>query len=283
MKVYPFKIPKKPRENIVLQLDKGNRFYDKLHQHEEIQLSYIFSGKGKLVVGNSISTFSPHEFIAVGSNVPHLFLSPLGSVNARMLSIFFTRESFGETFFDNQEMKTLQPFWKRLPNGFKVKDKDFFIKKLLVELKNEDKFQLFVKLMELLKFVTETKTTPIIQGPYAVKVTKDQGQRLQLVFDYAMQNFQSEIYLEDAARKIHMSKNAFCRFFKQRTNKTFFEFLAEIRIQHACQLMAENPETPISEIAFQSGYNTISNFNRQFRETTKMNPRAYRAKFAKII
>ena len=91
-----------------------------------------------------------------------------------------------------------------------------------------------------------------------------------------MQNFNSEIKLEQVAQKVHMSKNAFCRFFKQHTNKTFFQFLAEIRIQHACELLKERQESTILEIASQSGYNTISNFNRQFKEVKGINPRSYR-------
>jgi AraC-like DNA-binding protein/quercetin dioxygenase-like cupin family protein len=279
MKVYPFKIPKKPKENIIFQIDKGNRFYDKLHQHEEIQLSYIISGKGKLVVGNSVTTFSPNDFIAIGANVPHLFLSPSDAMNAHMVSIFFTKASFGETFFDNQELLTLLPLWSRLPFGFKVRDKKFFIKELFYGLNNANKFQLFIKLLELLHYLSSADYITIIQSPYTVKINKNQGQRLQLVFDYAMQHFQSEIRLDDVAQRIYLSKNAFCRFFKQRTNKTFFQFLAEIRIQHACELIDENPEAPISEIAIESGYQTISNFNRQFGEITKMNPSEYRRKF----
>lgn len=276
MKALPFKIPKKPKENIILQVDKGPSFYDKLHQHGEIQLSYILSGKGKLVVGNSVSTFNAGDFIAIGSNLPHLFLSHLDSGPAHMLSIFFTQNSFGETFFENQEMQGLKPVIDCFPFGFKFQEKEAFIKNLFLELKNEDKFQLFIKLLELLNYLKRVKKVPLIGNAYAFKVNKDQGQRLQVVFDYVMQNFHTDVTLEHIAKKVHMSKNAFCRFFKQRTNKTFFQFLAEIRIQHACQLLQEQPDTSVLEIANLSGYHTISNFNRQFREIKEMSPSNYR-------
>ena len=283
MKVYPFKIPKKPKENIVLQVDRGPSFYDKLHQHEEIQLSLVVLGKGKLVVGNSVTTFETGEFIAIGSNLPHLFLSSKDAPQSHMVSLFFTKESFGTTFFDNPELQDLHPFWGRLPYGFKYLDKNQFIRKLFFELRNENKFQLFMGLMELLLHLVEIEYEPIVQTPYTIKISKNQGERLQLAIDHALQNFQSEIKLDDVASKIHMGTNSFCRFFKQRTNKTFFEFLAEVRIQHACELMDKNQETPISEIAVQSGYNTISNFNRQFLQITKMNPTQYRSRFEKDI
>lgn len=283
MKVYPFKIPKKPKENIILQIDKALRFYDKLHQHEEIQLSYVLAGKGKLVVGNSISTFKSGDFIAIGSNVPHLFLSPLDSGESHMVSIFFTKNSFGDTFFENQEMQYILPIWQHLPFGFKVGEKTSVIKNLFSELKNENKFQLFIKLLELLEHLTQVPKTPMIESPYTFKINGYQGERLQVIFDYVMQNFKTEIQLKHIAEKIHMSKNAFCRFFKQRTNKTFFQFLAEIRIQHACELLREQPEASILDISSQCGYNTLSNFNRQFKVIKQMNPSDYRNQLSHTV
>lgn len=283
MKVYPFKIPKKPKENIVLQIDRASRFYNKLHQHEEIQLSYLLAGKGKLVVGNSITFYKPGDFIAIGSNLPHLFLSSPDSSESHMISIFFTKKCFGDTFFENQEMLILAPVWEYLTFGFKVYEAEPVIRGLFLELKNENKFDLFIGLLKLLKHLSQVKMVPLIDSPYTFKINKHQGERLQVVFDYVMQNFQTEIKLEHVADQIHMSKNAFCRFFKQRTNKTFFQFLAEIRIQHACELIREEPEASILEIANQSGYNTLSNFNRQFKSIKQINPSGYRNRFGRTV
>ncbi|MEO0572013.1 MAG: AraC family transcriptional regulator [Bacteroidota bacterium] len=283
MKVYPFKIPKKPKENIILQIDRASCFYDKLHQHEEIQLSYLLSGRGKLVVGNTISAFESGDFIAIGSNLPHLFLSSKDGEDCHMISIFFTKSSFGDAFFENQEMRDLLPLWELLPFGFKVNEEISVIKDLFLELRNNNKFQLFVKLLGLLHYLTRVRKIPIIECPYSFRINKHQGERLQVVFDHVMQNFQSEIKLEHIAEKIHMSKNAFCRFFKQRTNKTFFQFVAEIRIQHACELIREQPEASILEIATQAGYNTLSNFNRQFKAINRMNPTNYRNKLGRTV
>lgn len=283
MKVYPFKIPKRPNENIILQIDRSPQFYDKLHSHEEIQLSYIVQGKGKLIVGNEVTTFESGDFVAIGSNVPHLFLSQIASNHSHMISIFFTMDSFGTVFFQNQEMEVLKPLFQKLPYGFKSWDDKDFIKDLFLELKNENKFELFLGLLKLLSYLSKKETTQILQEPHTFRISKNQGQRLQIVFDDVMQHFQNEISLKEISDKVHMSKNAFCRFFKERTNKTFFQFLAEIRIQHACELLRESPETSIAEIATLSGYNTISNFNRQFKNIKNVSPRTFRNQLTKII
>jgi len=276
MKALPFKIPKKPHENVVLQIDKGQRFYDKLHQHEEIQLSYVIHGKGKLLVGNSVTAFGTGDFIALDANLPHVFLSEAGNSMSHMRSIFFTKESFGPNFFKNQEMQILEPFWESLSSGFKVVKDTEGIRTIFLELGNEDKFHLFIKLLQLLHYLTKVKGSSILEKGHTIKISKNQGQRLQVVFDYVMQNFQNEIQLNDVAEKIHMTKNAFCRFFKQRTNKTFFQFLAEIRIHHATLLLKEQPELSIAEIASLSGYPSISNFNHQFKVMVESSPNTYR-------
>ena len=58
MKVYPFKIPKPVDEHLIVQIDKEPIFYNRLHQHEEIQISFIKKGSGSLIVGDSINTYN---------------------------------------------------------------------------------------------------------------------------------------------------------------------------------------------------------------------------------
>jgi len=101
MKVYPFKIPKPLHDSLVYQVDYGDVFYNKLHQHEDIQLSFIVEGEGTLVVGNSIHPFKKNDIIVIGSNLPHVFKSQLNKgKKSHMLTLFFDKNSFGNDFFD---------------------------------------------------------------------------------------------------------------------------------------------------------------------------------------
>ncbi|WP_462279201.1 helix-turn-helix domain-containing protein [Ferruginibacter sp.] len=72
-----------------------------------------------------------------------------------------------------------------------------------------------------------------------------------------------------------MNPNAFCRFFKSRTQKSLTQFINEIRIGHACKLL-NNRDIPITKIASDSGFNNVSNFNRFFKLVKKTSPRQYR-------
>ena len=96
------------------------------------------------------------------------------------------------------------------------------------------------------------------------------------VMDYTMQNQHKKISLDSIAEVSAMTKNAFCKYFKKRTNKTYFRFLNELRIENACKLLLSEETLSIPEIADKSGFNNISNFNRQFKSIKQMSPSAYR-------
>ena len=272
MQVYPFKIPKKPTENIVLQIDRSVLFYDKLHQHEEIQISHVISGKGKLFVGYTITHYEAGDTIAIGSNLPHLFQSQKSEQESHMISLFFLKNSFGDTFFELPEMKELHPFFEAVQFGFSIKHQSYDLSKNFENFSPENKLTLFLQLIELLRLINGQQKTILNDLIYNKDLTKNHGSRLQLVYEYVINNFQEEITLKKVADLVHLSPNAFCRFFKQRSNKSFFTFLKEIRIAHACQLLRDSDELPISEIAAQCGFTTKSNFKKHFKTVKGCSP-----------
>ncbi len=109
MKVLPFKIPKPEKEALVYQEDHEIIFYDKLHQHEEIQISYIMEGSGSLIVGDSINEYQPHDILIIGENIPHVFRSDAEAhPNSIMYTLFFTKKSFGKEFFNLTDLSGIE-------------------------------------------------------------------------------------------------------------------------------------------------------------------------------
>ena len=275
MKVYPFTIPKKPDENIIVQVDKGQHFYDRLHQHDEIQLSFIKSGQGKLIVGNKVTTFRMYDFVGLGANLPHLFQSTIGETNAHMISLFFSKDCFGEDFFSSNEMNILRPSFDMLQMGVKL-NHNKEIENIFETITQKNEFEVFLALLKVLKILSFSENEVLNEPGLVHKLTSSQGQRLQEVIDFTLRNFQHPLTLEEVAEKAHMSRNSFCRFFKQRTNKTYFQFLTEVRIHHSCQMLVQQLDLAIAEIAMLCGYQTISNFNRHFKEIVGVNPKSFR-------
>lgn len=276
MKVLPFKIPKPHQDAFFFQIDDDLIFYDKLHQHEEIQLSYIVEGEGKLIVGDTVNYYGQDDVLVIGSDIPHVFKSDFNSSKSRMLTLFFTKISFGNDFFELEELKELQQFFKRSKHGFKVISEERQLKTLFLELEKSSKLNQFLILFQLLKIASNADYMSLSSFIYDKKYSDNEGKRMRDVFEYTINHFDKEISLNAISEVGNMTKNAFCKYFKKRTNKTYGQFLNELRIEHACKLLQNNNEHSIAEIAEASGFSNISNFNRQFKSALGMTPLVYR-------
>jgi len=71
-----------------------------------------------------------------------------------------------------------------------------------------------------------------------------------------------------------MNPSAFSRYFKRVNRKTLSKYINEIRIGYACKKLKEGDLT-ITQICYESGYNSLSNFNKQFKNITGKTPSEY--------
>jgi AraC-like DNA-binding protein len=277
MKIFPFKIPKPLNDALVFQTDSGDMFYNKLHQHEEIQLSYIVEGGGALIVGDKVNYYEKGDIVVIGSNLPHVFKSNLNYGKAsKMLTLFFAKDSFGVDFFKLEELQELAPFFKRAIHGFKLTSSKKYVATLFNKLENASKLSRFLILLELLKKISKCNYKSLSSFIYEKKYTENEGKRMQDVFEYTITHFEHDISLDTISEIANMTKNAFCKYFKKRTNKTFFRFLNELRIEHSCKLLTDKKDLTIAEVAYNSGFKNISNFNRQFLTIKKIKPKEFR-------
>ncbi|MFT0716148.1 AraC family transcriptional regulator [Flagellimonas lutimaris] len=280
MKVLPFKIPKPKDEALVYQVDREQVFYDQLHQHAEIQISYIAKGSGSLIVGDSISDYKEGDILVIGGFVPHAFKSDiLASPQSVMYTLFFDTNSFGKDFFRITDLSSTKEFFKKSELGMRVISNTETIVNEFNKLKTQNKVEQIATLLIIISHIMHSETEPLSSFVYRKSFSDDEGKRMNDVFKYAMEKYHDPINLDEVANVANMSKNAFCRYFKKRTNKTFFQFLIEIRIEHACKLILSNPELAISMISDQCGFNNIANFNRKFKELKGCSPTKFRAQF----
>lgn len=276
MKVLPFKIPKPVERTMIVQEDKAKIFYNQLHQHAEVQLSYIVQGHGKLIVANSVHTFKTGDIYVIGSNTPHLFQSIPDVEHSHMITLFVTPNNLGSDFFEIPEMEEVKRFFELAAVGLQVLSKKKSIRKAMVKLPPAKKLDVFVQFLRIIQKINGAEVRELSAFVPSKKIISNtEGRRLQLVFDYAINRFDKKITLHQVAALVHMTTPAFCRFFKQRTNKTFFEFLIELRLEHACQLLLKEEKLSIAEISEASGFNSISNFNRKFKKIKTVSPSRY--------
>lgn len=277
MKVLPFKIPKPKNEALIYQEDRERIFYGQLHQHQEIQISLVVKGSGSFVVADTINEYQEGDILVIGEYVPHVFKSDSDkSDESIMCSLFFKKDSFGKHFFELTDMAETKEFFKGSEYGLKVLSKKQKITKQFNKLSHQNKIERVATLLKILNLISTAESTPLSSFVYKKRYTDDEGKRMNDVFEYAMEKFYEPITLEEIADKAHMNKNSFCRYFKKRTNKTFFQFLIEIRIENACKLITSSPDLSIAMISEQCGFGTIANFNRKFKEIKGLTPTDYR-------
>jgi AraC-like DNA-binding protein len=87
------------------------------------------------------------------------------------------------------------------------------------------------------------------------------------------------ISLTEIASLSCLSITSFCRYFKMMTNKTYTDFLTEIRVSYACKLLIENKSLTVESVGNETGFNNASNFFRQFKKMVGITPKAYRKKY----
>lgn len=282
MKVLPFRIPKPENEFVRHQVDDVVHFYDKLHQHPEVQLTVIVKGEGSLVVGDYIGPFQAGEIYLLGSNAPHVFRNTdhyyQGSAthHAYSESLFYDPKLARNQLDPIHEFAGLCPLLDELDGCYRISDPYNYIRERILSLGNTSGILRIIKSLEILVRLSEEKVLHRLNAMDNVKhYSEREGKRMENVMKFVMDQCQRPISLNEVAEVAHMNKEAFCRFFKERTRKTFTEFLCEVRITRACHLLADK-NASISQIALDSGFNNLSYFNRVFKEIKQLTPRAYR-------
>ena len=282
MKALPFKIPKAEQSSIHLQTDKEMYFYDTLHQHPEVQLTYIEASSGTLIHGNYLGQFKEGDVYLIGSNVPHVFRNDdvyyeqkqEGAAIAK--SLFFNWKSFGSAFIQLPETEAITKFLEIASRGIKVTgETKVQVKEALLSSFESDGITRLTLLFSILDMLRCSKEITFLTAQSSVKrVNEMEGKRLNDIFQFTMANYQRSIRLDEVANLANMTTSAFCRYFKQHTRKTFLDFLNEYRISQACRLLMEEDKS-VAQVCYESGFSNLSNFNRKFKSIMKKTPRQF--------
>ncbi len=281
MKIIPFKVSKSINETIVIQRDYGVDFYNHLHQHSEIQITLILKGEGTFIIGDSIGEFQPLDLFIVGKKLPHVFKkdTPLGkNSSCEMISIYFSPNAFGSNFFELPEMIHLIPILNDSMRGIKMNNVDKSILRKIKQIEFLNNFQKFICFLNIMSDLSTIENDRSILSSLTVnkQYSEEEELRMDEIIQFTLKEFNRNIPLEEVASLANMTPNAFCRYFKQRTSKTFVYFLTELRIGNACKLLSKKNELNIMDICYKSGFNNLANFNRKFKDIKGMTPSKYR-------
>ncbi len=250
------------------------------HYHPEFELTYIVSGRGIRYVGNGFEYFEEDDLVLLGPNLPHCWKNT-GKQQGKSgaIVVHFNNDLLG----NNREFKAITDLLAKAQHG--IKYLPAFSTHIKQKLLTMIELPSFERLMALLSILHElaTKGNGQLLNTNAVdaSVRNYDSQRINTVYQFVRNNYKEKVTLAQIASEVHMSEEAFSRFFSKLMNKPFFTFLNEYRINAACQMLIETTQ-PVSEVAMASGFETLPFFYRQFNKFKKLSPKKFRDNFKRL-
>jgi len=279
-----------PPSQIFVVKDLEDKHFDPIwHAHSEYQLFVVLEGTGTRFIGDSIKSFRPGELILTGPHLPHVWRSDetyfdRNSADITRGIVIYLNENFlGDHILEKEEMLGLKKLFVKSMRGLEFYGaKKLQVIEMMKELVGLQGIPSVIHLLHILEILAVTKEYHYISSKaYDEGIDQHETDRLNKVYEYAFKNFRKKVLLDDLAELLHMTPTSFSRYFAMKNNKPFSRFIAEIRIKHACKMLTETDES-IAQICYDCGFNTLSNFNRQFKEIMLKKPMQYKKEFMSI-
>jgi AraC-like DNA-binding protein len=267
---------------------KAPHFDANWHFHPEYQLFIVLKGTGTRFIGDHVQAFKAGDLVLTGPNLPHLWRSDLEYFEGNKklwtegIVIYFSADFFGSEWLQKIEMYPLRQLLLKAERGMDITGKTAEkLKRMMVQLLTKKDFDSLLHLLNILQVLAETDEYRLLANErYSNSLKESDTERMNRVHAYVMKNFREKITLDEVAALANMTPSSFSRYFKTHANKTFSEFLTGIRIGYSCKLLIDK-KMNIRQACYDSGFNTLSNFNRQFKAFTQYTPLAYRNKFVR--
>ncbi|GAA4238735.1 AraC family transcriptional regulator [Postechiella marina] len=252
------------------------------HYHAQYELIYITKSTGIRFVGDSVSHFEPGDLVLVGPNLPHLWRNDSSyykekeSSNVLTFVTKFDKNFLGEDTFKIPVFHEINKLLDASKYGVSFsKEVSSSLHNELIRMANVTPTEQRIKFLNILHRLSLTTNKTLLSSSDMRQITIENNQRIDDVLKFISDNYTSYITLNDVAEVACMTTNSFCRFFKRMTNKSFTEFLNEVRIRNASRLLIQDNLT-ISEVCYSVGFNTPTNFNKRFKQIMGCTPKSFR-------
>lgn len=268
---------------IIRKFDKS-AFEAPYHFHEEYELTYILHGSGKRYVGSHMENFSTGDLVLLGANLPHcwkLDTDEARNEEASAIVIQFNANFLGDDFFNKDELQGIKKLLQKSGSGisFNAETRNSINRSMEYLAEEKGNFKMLIGLLEMLQqLALSTEYTLLDQQGNIAEKSRAEQERINPVFAYLVDNFRGQVSLDEASGIAHMTPNAFCKYFKKITRKTFMETVIDYRLNYATQQLVQT-DKPISEISFESGFGDVSHFYKMFKHKMHQSPLNYRKNF----
>lgn len=275
-----------PECSFVIRKDAGRDIRTDWHYHPDYELVLIKRSRGTWLVGDYVGPFKTGDVILMGPDLPHSYRHEKEYLTQRdkgcgeVIATLFLKEILGEPFLSLPEANGIKNVLRLCGRGIKLTGKTKLdAGKILDSMLGTSPGRRLVDLLNILQLISDKKEYDVLASDgYTYKSSGIDNARISAILEYTFNNYQNQITIDEVAALVNMSKYTFSRFFKDKTKKTYIQFLLEVRIGKACRLLIEE-DMNIAEVCYSCGYNNISHFNHQFKALKNKSPYEYKQDF----
>lgn len=254
-----------------------------LHLHEELELNFIMNAKGaRRIIGDHIGEIGDLELVLVGSNLPHVWQTHhCKSKEIKEITIQFHKDLFDEKFLRRNQMSFIRKMFERSAKGIIFSQETIHqIMPRLSALSQKHGFDSVLELLSILHDLSVSRNMHTLSDTiFSNAEFSYSSRRIEKAFEYMNQNFQKNITLAEISKLVNMTEVSFSRFFKAKTGITFIDSLLELRLGNASRLLIDTTQS-VAEVAYNCGFNNISNFNRLFKKKKGCTPKEFRENYS---
>ncbi|MBG0861066.1 MAG: helix-turn-helix domain-containing protein [Bacteroidales bacterium] len=253
------------------------------HFHPEYELVLNIKSNGTRIIGDSVELFDRYDMVFIAGNIPHSWnyykhdnILP----DKHGIEVHFKLSSLGEALLSQHEMHKIKELLTEAERGiaFSVEDARK-AEPHLIRMINNTGIDKMIDFFNVLKVASlSEKRGYLCSENYRQSFDERGNKKMADVYTYIRENYFKPISLEKISKIVKMNPFTFSRFFKKNCGAGFVEYLNRVRTNKACYLLRET-EYQVQDIARECGFESISNFNKQFRKTEGLSPRDYRTQF----
>lgn len=277
-----------PQHSFIVRRDTGREMINNWHYHPEIEILLIHRSAGTMLVGDFIGPFHSGDVLVFGADLPHClrhedaFLKQKKQGAGETICIKFHPRLTGQAFLDLPEARPVNTFIQSCANGWRLHGAlAERIGQQIIAAASATPGRQLIQLLSMMEEMVSAGTYEELSSTgFMQQASFEKDDRLKQVFDYTFANFTEKISIAEVAGMLHMTRQSFCRYFKGKTQKTYIHFVMEVRIGHACRLLAEDSGN-VAEVSYACGYSSISHFISQFKEITGRTPLEYKRDYAR--
>lgn len=294
MKPQQLEVPIGTDQSFSVRRDQVPYVNNRWHYHREIELIHFRMGAGMQFIGDSIMRFEAGDVVLVGPNLPHFWRfddvyfdetvqedQASDAVFKADVTVTHFKDNFwGPAFLDLPENARIKTLLLKSKRGIKVGGNTRYkVAQLLRQLTQADgTFRILLLFEALSEIADSTELETLSSLGFDPQVVESNNERINAIYTFTQLNLYRKIHLKEIAAVASISENAFCRYFKAQTGKTYTRYLIELRVGYACRLLIEN-RLELKQLCYQSGFSNLTSFRKYFQMITGKSPDRYQQEF----